>query len=518
MSNNSYLDRDLGKHFLIQKELSITIQDASELCDSDKFQVLFEDLDGPVTIQLAKPEKIEGLSCHWSLEREILVFPNDYVTFQVLPGKEHSVRSLMAKMTENKGSGPREYHIKYETIAKELEKRKRRADEKQQNDVTEAGGPTAIAIARGDYVIKLRVEEGSIETIIEMTPNENLDPLLPERLQGIIDSSDTLMKNVQSLQSVLGSIPVTEEAFQLLENTFTALGNAHPLAKAVITALTIPYKLLKNEVGFKQKMKGVAQAMLFACQCLMDIRYHTKITLAKDLFKSTLRLLRNAAVFIDLYCKKNRIRQLIGAQFSKKLEKYAEDLIKQKNDFQMAMILQIARDVHMLTSLTSDDFLRRRLDPVTRRQYDSRCLEGTRTSLLDKVEKWLSNPTSQENILWIVGAPGAGKTTIAATIAYELNKKGRPCAKFFLKRDIADLRDARRIWPSLAYSLADRNTGVKAEVMHALRDKKDGDVQDDTVSAQFQELIKGPLESDLKETFLQLMPEAYPVIIIDGVY
>ena len=36
--------------------------------------------------------------------------------------------------------------------------------------------------------------------------------------------------------------------------------------------------------------------------------------------------------------------QVIGAQFPTKLDAFAKDLVKKKNDFQIAMILQIARD------------------------------------------------------------------------------------------------------------------------------------------------------------------------------
>lgn len=67
--------------------------------------------------------------------------------------------------------------------------------------------------------------------------------------------------------------------------------------------------MLRNEVNFKQKVKDVAEAMRVACQCLMETRYHTKIAFAKDVFKDIMRLLRNAAVFIDIYCNKSRIRE-----------------------------------------------------------------------------------------------------------------------------------------------------------------------------------------------------------------
>ena len=68
-----------------------------------------------------------------------------------------------------------------------------------------------------------------------------------------------------------------------------------------------PLEMLRNEANFKQKVKDLAEAMRVACRCLMETRYHTKIAFAKDVFKDIMRLLRNAAVFIDIYCNKSRI-------------------------------------------------------------------------------------------------------------------------------------------------------------------------------------------------------------------
>ena len=69
--------------------------------------------------------------------------------------------------------------------------------------------------------------------------------------------------------------------------------------------------MLKNESEFKQKVKDVAEAMRVASLCLMETQYHAKIAFAKDVFKAILRLLRNAAVFIDIYCRKGRIREFV---------------------------------------------------------------------------------------------------------------------------------------------------------------------------------------------------------------
>ncbi len=65
--------------------------------------------------------------------------------------------------------------------------------------------------------------------------------------------------------------------------------------------------MLKNERDFKQNVEDFAEAMHSTCRCLMDGRYHTKITSARELFVSIMKTLRDAAVCIEIYRGKGRL-------------------------------------------------------------------------------------------------------------------------------------------------------------------------------------------------------------------
>ncbi len=65
--------------------------------------------------------------------------------------------------------------------------------------------------------------------------------------------------------------------------------------------------MLKNERDFKQNVEDLVEAMLSTCRCLMDVRYHTKIASARELFVSIMKTLRDAAVFIEIYWGKGRL-------------------------------------------------------------------------------------------------------------------------------------------------------------------------------------------------------------------
>lgn len=70
-----------------------------------------------------------------------------------------------------------------------------------------------------------------------MFSNRDLDPLLPERVDGWIDSSESLWDNTESLRSVLENIPVPEEVYQLLESTIGVLENVSALHRVVVEIL-----------------------------------------------------------------------------------------------------------------------------------------------------------------------------------------------------------------------------------------------------------------------------------------
>ncbi len=61
--------------------------------------------------------------------------------------------------------------------------------------------------------------------------------------------------------------------------------------------------------------------------------------------------------------------------------------------------------------------------PTEQNDLGDGCLEGTRINILKEVRGWLQDGKEENKILWIVGDPGTGKSTVATTIAKELSDK-----------------------------------------------------------------------------------------------
>ena len=82
------------------------------------------------------------------------------------------------------------------------------------------------------------------------------------------------------------------------------------------------------------------------------------------------------------------------------------------------------------------------------------CFEDTRAAIIDKIMKWVHDPSSPP-IFWLHGLAVTGKSTLARTIGVSAKKAGYITASFFFSGvSTAGLRDPAYVFPTLAHQLA----------------------------------------------------------------
>ena len=83
------------------------------------------------------------------------------------------------------------------------------------------------------------------------------------------------------------------------------------------------------------------------------------------------------------------------------------------------------------------ELLLRRLKPVeTGYDLDSRCMEGTRQYILNRILDWVANPHARNDAprtYWLYGSPGIGKTSLAHSICEKLHKQRHLAGGFFVE-------------------------------------------------------------------------------------
>lgn len=134
-----------------------------------------------------------------------------------------------------------------------------------------------------------------------------------------------------------------------------------------------------------------------------------------------------------------------------------------------------------------------RLKSVSEANYDPEhgCLEGTRLKFLSTVLAKIKSISNDPLACWVHGVAGTGKSTISVTLADSLNRDGVLGGCFMFSRDIPELRDPRRVLPTLSRSLAQAHAPYRDYILSIL--KKDTEICGKTPKQQLDDLFPSDL-------------------------
>ncbi|KAJ3556834.1 hypothetical protein NP233_g11890 [Leucocoprinus birnbaumii] len=149
-------------------------------------------------------------------------------------------------------------------------------------------------------------------------------------------------------------------------------------------------------------------------------------------------------------------------------------------------------------------------------QHLPRCHPETRKSLRANIMAWAvpcdHHSKGDEQVLWILGPAGVGKSTVARTIAEKAKVEGLLGASLFLS-DVNGRDDLDRVPSTLACQLSVQQPEYKCIIRQTLA--HDPSIVEKSLRVQFQELIVSPISTIM----MQDSPTAWPkplLIIIDG--
>ncbi|KAG8943527.1 hypothetical protein FRC03_002441, partial [Tulasnella sp. 419] len=137
----------------------------------------------------------------------------------------------------------------------------------------------------------------------------------------------------------------------------------------------------------------------------------------------------------------------------------------------------------------------------------SACLENTRIALLQEIFKWIHNSETKQKIFWLHGLAGTGKSTVAQTVAKDLDSQGHLGASFFFSRDEADRRDPSRVLPTIAYQLALSSPLFLKELAKCIDERRDAATS--ALSTQMEFLVAKPLRQ-----LNSLSSSSFPFVIV----
>ncbi|EUC54755.1 vegetative incompatibility protein HET-E-1 [Rhizoctonia solani AG-3 Rhs1AP] len=141
----------------------------------------------------------------------------------------------------------------------------------------------------------------------------------------------------------------------------------------------------------------------------------------------------------------------------------------------------------------------RQLNPSMSARYNSaeahvvqrrECTANTREQVLLDLNAW-KDKSGGENVCWMSGMAGTGKTTITYTLCSSLDQSYELGASFFCTRSLPACRDVKLILPTIAYQLARFSDPFRGALLQVL--DRDPDVHTKVLRVQFQRMILEPL-------------------------
>lgn len=133
------------------------------------------------------------------------------------------------------------------------------------------------------------------------------------------------------------------------------------------------------------------------------------------------------------------------------------------------------------------------LDPAKMNAAERpQCLPGTRQDMQKNIIDWLMTPSNQ-NIMWLHGGAGLGKSTLTTTIAEYFRRLQRRGAFIFFDRNTPLESHPSRVICTLAYQLAQHDEGVRSAIATAI--EQDPQLVTAPFSTQLISLICEPLST-----------------------
>jgi hypothetical protein len=119
------------------------------------------------------------------------------------------------------------------------------------------------------------------------------------------------------------------------------------------------------------------------------------------------------------------------------------------------------------------------------------CLPNTRVDVLKFIVDWVNDLAGEQNMLWLHGLAGSGKSTISTTIASIFSDSGQLGAFLFFDRDVTERSDPRIVIRTLAYQLSASNEGIGEAVRAVV--EKNWNISTSPFRLHFKRLILEPL-------------------------
>ncbi|KZP24088.1 hypothetical protein FIBSPDRAFT_429370 [Athelia psychrophila] len=343
---------------------------------------------------------------------------------------------------------------------------------------------------------------------IERGDLEHADSTLPAQ-QGLENLGAVASENkdlLQSLGTILNKIQVIADA---TVNAVDVIAKVHPYADTAWKVLSLVYKAYQHQKETDANVVALFDKMAALYSFVDDLEegLPSKIKRLERTIVRVLEKTTECGKFFREYTEHKFTSRFLG-QMTSNQSQTVSDLSASLGQLQEELIsgvtLQTAvessqtRKVVAQTNEVVEKFVKsdglKTLDPANMdTAIKVSCLAGTREDLLKEIIDWLVTPSEEQNVLWLHGAAGLGKSTLANSIAEHFRGRRQQGAFLFFDRNAPLESNPARVIRTLAYQLAEHDQAIKTAISLAM--EKDPQLTSAPLSTQFTSLLVDPLSA-----------------------
>ena len=142
------------------------------------------------------------------------------------------------------------------------------------------------------------------------------------------------------------------------------------------------------------------------------------------------------------------------------------------------------------------------------------CMPDTRVNLIKRLISFAVSKDTSQRLFLISGIASCGKSSVATSVANLLYRCNCLLGSFFPQRVSEKMSIPVNLLHTVAYSVALRHAPYKKTLIKAL--KKDAMIEDQSLSIQFNTLLKEPLSKALKISSMNTSYPSHRAIVIDA--
>ncbi|KAH7917658.1 WD40 repeat-like protein [Leucogyrophana mollusca] len=296
------------------------------------------------------------------------------------------------------------------------------------------------------------------------------------------------------------------------------MAEVHPYANFARTSLSSAYKVVQKQIWMDQSFVNLMTAMetLYSFMSVADNFIDWKLNILQQNIKTILLQTVECATLISYYAHWGfavRVLQGMHSDYARTCKRLIQGLDDLRANFETGIGAQpvfVSCRTYGVVAETSTNQILDRLTPAEMHGSEHlECLPGTCQELLGRIISWATDINSQQNVFWLHGVAGSGKSTVATTVAKYLGEMHRLGAFICFNRSFADCSHPSRVIQTLAHKLGTFDKRIGKAISEAMEGYPG--LKDASLPTQFTKLLIKPLSS-----LASLQNEGAIVVVLDA--